>query len=296
MRPSNNVMGLLLPILMLTTNEVFSMEFRIFRQPELNQKVVIAEGEISDGDVERFVRMSRLADRDKYGNITLVLNSLGGSVSAAFELVKIMDDLETTALVPQNALCASACASIVYVSAEHHMILGDGKLGFHTCYSNGGGSYVPNSFCNELIAQNAVLRGTSYAAVDMFTHDFGPGKMAWLDGKLACELGLCRPYTTEWDPLAIPSFPCDRPKNAYQRLVCSDKRLAKYDAKISRVLTQMKKTKAGASSLGADAEQTLYLRRLETCPEKDMENCLRAEMKKRLADLYRIRHDMPPPQ
>ncbi len=44
-----------------------------------------------------------------------------------------------------------------------------------------------------LCAENAFLRGTDYASIDMFNYDYGPTKMAWLDKEVACQIGLCRP-------------------------------------------------------------------------------------------------------
>lgn len=169
------------------------MDFRVYFQPELKQRVVIGEGILSEGDDSKFRIAAQTADRDAKGHITLVLNSLGGSVRAAFALVRAMDKLKVYAVVPDNALCASACASVVYISAERHLVVGSGRLGFHTCYAAKNTSNEPSAVCNEKIAQNAFKRGTSYASVDLFTHDYGPTKIAWLEKELACQIGLCRP-------------------------------------------------------------------------------------------------------
>lgn len=176
----------------LAVKQASAMDFRIYYQPELKQRVVIGEGIISNGDDTKFLAAAKNADVDNKGYITFVLDSLGGSVSAAFSLVSAMDKFKISAVVPENALCASACASIVYISAERHLVVGSGKLGFHTCYTAIDRKPEPSSVCNELIAQNAVSRGTSFASVDMFTYDYGPENMAWLDKELACAVGLCR--------------------------------------------------------------------------------------------------------
>lgn len=188
------LLGLYVVLLLLFgPTPALGMEFRIYFQPELKQRVVIGEGPITDGDDVRFLAVVKNADRDSKGHITLVLDSLGGSVQAAFRLVRAMDEVKVYAVVPDNAFCASACASIVYVSAERHLVIGTGKLGFHTCYAGQAERNDPSAVCNEIIAKNAVSRGTSYASVDLFTQDFGPTKMAWLDKVLACQIGLCRP-------------------------------------------------------------------------------------------------------
>lgn len=179
--------------LLMTTNLSHSMEFRLFKQPELNRNVVIAEGIIKEGDAIKLKSILEKGDKDKDGFITLVLNSLGGSVKASFEMVEVMDEHKILAIVPQNALCASACASILFVSAEKHIVVGNGKLGFHTCYKTTSKYSEPSSICNELVAENAMSRGTSYASVALFNEDYGPDEMAWLDKEVACMIGLCRP-------------------------------------------------------------------------------------------------------
>ncbi len=100
-------------VLIVAGSPAHGMDFRTFFQPQLKETVIIGEGPTIDGDAERFLAIVPLATRDKYGNVTLVLNSPGGSVAAAFALVNAMDQVEVSTIVPDNALCASACASIV---------------------------------------------------------------------------------------------------------------------------------------------------------------------------------------
>ena len=269
---------------LLTLDVSNAMEFLLFTQPETHEKVVIGEGEIVPGDAEKFVRFARRAERDKHGNIVFVLNSPGGSVVAAFELAKKMEEVETTAYVPDNARCASACASILFVSAEHHLVLGNGVLGFHSCYRQSGGVSESDSFCNQSIGQNAFEHGTSYAAVDMFTNDYGPSKMAWVDRTLACQIGLCRPYTKD-DPLAVPTFDCKSASSAYQKAVCNDRRLAKYDAK-NRQLAAEIILKTGVTGI-SNIDETAHAMALETCAEEGNAGCVLRLLKQRQGELYR---------
>jgi len=74
---------------------------------------IIGEGPIVDGDAARLEAVIPSAGRDQYGNIPIFLNSPGGSVEAAFALVELMDRIEFSALVGSDAICASACASIL---------------------------------------------------------------------------------------------------------------------------------------------------------------------------------------
>src|SRR5947208_345628 len=110
-----------------------AMTFRILWNPEDRFKVIVAEGPIEPGDKERLEKVVPSAERDRFGNIPIYLNSLGGSVKAAFEIVAIMDREEFSALVASGDRCASACASALYISARFHQVLGTGLLGIHTC-------------------------------------------------------------------------------------------------------------------------------------------------------------------
>ena len=140
-----------------------SMEFSI--RPHEGRKIIIADGLIQNGDAEKLAATIPLADRDQYGNIPMYLNSPGGSVGAAFELVKLMDLHEFSALVGSEAICASACASIVFISARYHLVIGSGRIGLHTTPKAAGA---------------APPHGTSYSAIRMWD-DYAPGDMAWFD-------------------------------------------------------------------------------------------------------------------
>jgi membrane-bound ClpP family serine protease len=165
------------------------MTFRIVWNPEEKINVIIGEGPIAQGDKERLEKVISLSGRDRYGNIPLYLNSPGGSVEAAFKLVELMDIEEFSALVSSGGRCASACASIVYLSARFHQVVGSGLLGIHTCYSvdQKTGAPEPSSFCNEVIAQNAVNHGTSYGALQMWQRHYAPEQVAWIGREGACK-------------------------------------------------------------------------------------------------------------
>jgi hypothetical protein len=52
-----------------------AMTFRIERNSEEKINVIIGDGPIEDGDAQRLERIIPHADRDRYGNIPLYLNS-----------------------------------------------------------------------------------------------------------------------------------------------------------------------------------------------------------------------------
>lgn len=189
-----NIGMLLIPISFLWSSDSKALQFRYHYQPSQKLNVVVAEGVIQHGDDQKFLRFSQNAGRDRFGNIVLVLNSEGGDVDAAFAMSKAMDRLSVTTIVPDNAVCASACASILYISGNLRGVLGTGVLGFHSCYTvNRIGSVVKshNEQCNVSIGTNAFDHGVDYGLVDAWTEEYGPDKMAYLDAKLACHIGLC---------------------------------------------------------------------------------------------------------
>jgi hypothetical protein len=260
-----------------------AMEFRTFLQSELKEVVIIGEGPIADGDAERFAKIAPLATRDKYGNVTLVLNSPGGSVHAAFKLVEAMDEFEVSTIVPDNATCASACASIVYISGRYHDVLGTGILGFHTCYINNSGIKEPSALCNEAIAEHAFTRGTSYAAVDFASKDYGPDGMAWIGRGVACAIGLCGPPTVT-QTLAIPTFLCSGTLSAVKREICGDRRLARYDREIETLYkTQTSRLGPNRSEI---AGHSSYRATRDRCAGTSISTCLLTVKRKRLAELW----------
>jgi uncharacterized protein YecT (DUF1311 family) len=215
------------------------MEFRLFYQRELGINVLIAEGPIVSGDAERFMSESSKADRDAEGHVILVLNSLGGSVQAAFEFAKAMDRVGVFTIVPDNAMCASACASIIYPSGIRRNIVGSGRLGFHSCYTKKDGKVEESSLCNEKIAQHAISRGIAHASVSLFVNDFGARDMAWVDRQVACTMlpGMCRPSLREPQPSideeVKPSFDCAKARTMVEKLVCANPRLARLDTRMA---------------------------------------------------------------
>ena len=129
-----------------------AMEFRIVFNPDERINTIVAEGRIVEGDALRLESVILKADRDNYGNIPIYLNSPGGSVAAAFAMVEVMNREEFSAFVSSNAICASACASIVFISARFHEVIGTGLLGIHSCYAKNTntGDPEPDSFCNQI--------------------------------------------------------------------------------------------------------------------------------------------------
>lgn len=249
--------------------------------------MVVAEGPIVEGDAERFNELAQEADRDDAGLITLVLNSPGGSVAAAFEMVKAIDTVRVYAVVPDNALCASACASLLYASAEKHMVLGTGRLALHTCYRYGSQGAEPSALCNEIIAQNAVLHGVPYAAVDSF-NDVGPARLVEVDASMACRVWLCRPNPAGESPAGPiqASFDCKKASSVPERLICADRLLARLDRDLA---TAYREALAAASDPTALRRSSVaaWKQRETTCRDKE---CVKQWFENQLQVLFKVKY------
>ncbi|CAG4890160.1 lysozyme inhibitor LprI family protein [Paraburkholderia saeva] len=267
------------------------MDFRIYHQPQLDLKMIIGEGRIQDGDAEKFLAFAKRADRDAEGRVVLVLNSPGGNVEAAFRVVDAMDKVRVYTAVPDNARCASACASILFASGERRSVAGTGLLGFHSCYRRDGRTYAGDSLCNEIIAANAMQRGVSHAAINRFVKQYGAGDMAWVGRNVACQSlqGLCKPGLLETQPgtkaALMHSFDCSKLISVQAQLVCGDAELAELDKTLANVYGQQMKVSASKTRLKED--QRAWLRNSRNaCGDKA---CLVRSYRLRIDELKRTR-------
>ncbi len=143
------------------------------------KRFVLANGQIAEGDAGRLRVALQSADRDSFGNKIVALHSPGGSVMEAFAMVEVMDREKVSTVVPHGATCASACAQILFLSGIHRTVEVGGRLGLHSCHDSRERSR--SVLCNELIAQNAVARGTPYGTIMAFMHLGAPTQMRWLE-------------------------------------------------------------------------------------------------------------------
>lgn len=143
------------------------------------KRFVLAKGQIAEGDADRLRTALQSADRDSFGHKVVALDSSGGSVIEAFAMVGIMDKERVSTIVKPGAACASACAQILFLSGIHRTVAEGGRLGLHSCYDARERSR--SMVCNELIAQNALARGTPYGSIMAFMHLSAPTQVRWLD-------------------------------------------------------------------------------------------------------------------
>ena len=270
---------------------VRGMDFNIYYQPQLALKLVVGKGSIRDGDADRFLASAKMADRDREGLVVLVLNSPGGNVEAAFRVVDAMDKVRVYTTVPNDAKCASACASILFASGQRRSVLGTGLLGFHSCYRRDERTYVQDSLCNEIIAANAMQRGVSHAGINRFVKQYGARDMAWVGREVACQSleGLCKPGLLETQrgskAALMQSFDCGKLISVQAQLICGDAHLARLDETLSNVYDQAMKVSANKKRLKAD-QRTWLLTSRNACGDKA---CLLQSFRLRIDQLKRQR-------
>jgi len=189
------------------------------------KRFVLAKGPVVEGDASRLRAALQSADRDASGNKVVALDSPGGLIIEAFAMVEVMDKESVSTIVPAGASCASACAQILFLSGTHRTVEDGGRIGLHSCHDarNRSRSMV----CNELIAQNALARGTPYGAIMAFMHLTAPTQMQWLyaseadcwgftkrppDDNRASRAGPVAACGQNGDAARVSSAPAERPR------------------------------------------------------------------------------------
>lgn len=191
-----------------------------------DRTVIYASGEIVPGDYERFAAIAREAGRDEFGNIRIYYNSLGGNVGEALRLTKLMDFLEVTAMIKEGDTCASACASVLFLSSRIHFVSPGGRIGFHHCKV---GKQIDSSLCNELISENAKYHGTPYMSIlgAMETKKRLNTDIVYFNGPEACAIALCGPPIAD-TTIVIPPYDCREAEMIFTKALCLDARLMRY--------------------------------------------------------------------
>lgn len=250
-----------------------AMEFRFDYNPEQKIRVIVGEGEIKEGDAQRLTIAMQDAGRDQYGNISLYLNSPGGSVTAAIEVANVIIENEFSVLVPSASTCASACI-IPYLSGRFHQLLGDGLLGLHSCYYvRSDGKPQPLPLCNKEIAQFVFRQGTSVGAILDYMNETPPDEIVYIGSDVACSYGLCGPPGFD-STLAIPSFRCFGSLNAVERAICNDRRLARNEASLAKLYNDTLNRVHVSTRPAITQSQRNWIKRRDMCLGDNIHRCI----------------------
>ncbi|HYO23390.1 MAG TPA: hypothetical protein VEQ85_00415 [Lacipirellulaceae bacterium] len=150
--------------------------------------VVVAKGAIKRGDAGRLLKALDRAGRDRHGTKQLVLDSPGGLVVEALMMADVMGAVGVTTVVRKGAICASACASILFVSGKYRTVEKGGALAIHSCYDSRNGEAM--SECNAVISAHADAVGVSGSTMMALQEAAGSGAIIVFDTKDAACFGL----------------------------------------------------------------------------------------------------------
>ncbi len=134
---------------------------------------LLLQGRIVEGDPARLsaaLRRTRPA--------VLVLNSPGGSVLAARDMARVIHSLPVPVVVPNRAVCASACF-LLYAAALNKVAEPGAMIGVHSASVSGGNETMDTLGVTTLMAREAALYGVP-AAITGRMVTTAPGQMAWL--------------------------------------------------------------------------------------------------------------------
>ena len=182
--------------------------------------------------------------------------------------------------------CASACAMVLYPAGRYSYLVGQGKLGFHSCYDRQ--QLVVHPECTEAIAKIAASFGFPYGSIKVFASLKGPADMYWITNVVACCYGLERLIG---DPVPIsvstlcpkiyealvdgkfqepdrplgPSFDCRKAKTAPELLLCRDPELMHLDALMGKLYRMMRKREGGGVSQLLSTQRAWITERDQKC-------------------------------
>lgn len=163
----------------LVTREAAAMTFEVAMLR--GEPAILAKGPIVAGDAQRLKAVLTTASRHSQGYHALVLESPGGSVTAALEMSAVIDRHPVNTYVAPGARCVSACAAILFIAGQEHVAVPGSFLGFHGCYN--GATKSIEALCNERIADHAFSHGTAYGAVMALIQDTPHDQVVWLSGR-----------------------------------------------------------------------------------------------------------------
>ena len=178
---------LLVILLAVCSAPAVAMDFSISKMSG-GLRVVVGSGTIQSGDARKLTRALGRAGRDEQGTKQLLLNSAGGMVLEALKMADVMSRVGVSTIVPKGSVCASACASVVFVAGKYRRLDRGGSLAIHSCYDSRTGSAV--SECNAIISARAQAGGVSGLALMALQEAAGSRSIVVLDTDDAACFGL----------------------------------------------------------------------------------------------------------
>ena len=134
---------------------------------------LLLQGRIVPGDAARLVQALRGA---KFSAV--LLNSPGGSVLEARDMARAIRALRVPVVVPDHAVCASACF-MLFAAGRDKVAEPGAMIGVHSASVSGGNETMDTLGVTTLMAREAAQYGVP-AAITGRMVTTAPGQMAWL--------------------------------------------------------------------------------------------------------------------
>jgi hypothetical protein len=192
--------------LLLSSSFQLAFGAKISRQTEGDIDVITVQDEIKIEDISTFRNVANASRK-----ALVLLDSPGGSALAGMEMGKIIHQRNFITGVPNNSMCASACA-LMWLGGSERLIAAGGAVGFHAVYiSQGNGTLKTSSEGNALVGAYLHELGFSQNVI-IFVTQAPPEKMGWLSEGVAREL----PLSVVWVGLNGPSSSQPLPRTEVQ--------------------------------------------------------------------------------
>jgi len=145
--------------------------------------VIMISGEIKPGDDEKF---KKLALNSK--SALVVLESDGGALVPALEIGRAIQLRSFSTFVPDNAICASACA-LTWIAGTTRFVGPSGLVGFHASYRDSNGRLEEVGVANAMVGRYLTLMNLPESAV-IFATATSPQDIIWLTTSNASRSGI----------------------------------------------------------------------------------------------------------
>ena len=170
---------------MLAATTASAADFQVHRGEDLN--VLVVTEEILPGDDEAFLVALTQATANGEGAL-VVLASPGGALGAGMHIGLMIAEAGVPTFVPENEVCASACA-LAWLAGAPRMMTTASEIGFHQPYDERDGVMVPSIEANAVVGHYIATIGEGPEIVS-FAVSAPPDEMAWLDVGTARTIGL----------------------------------------------------------------------------------------------------------
>jgi hypothetical protein len=161
------------------------------------QDVIFVVGDLTLGDENKFINVALSS-----ANAIVAFQSPGGNLIAGIEIGKAIHLKGFATFVPDNVLCASACA-LAWLGGRIRYMSNTARVGFHAVYVDNGGQAAVSSAGNALVGAYLNQLSLPVPAIIYIT-GASPQGMQWLNFADAQQYGIdVRPFNLS-APSAAP--------------------------------------------------------------------------------------------